>query len=298
LRTFLFANAVGISTAAFASYFDVYSHRHLFIGTDPWWNPAHLLLYAGFFIVLYGVASDRPKGIVGKISVLGLVLVLVAAAFNEVWHRILLFGNPLPEPFPVEPPHALLAVGLIAIGLAALLYPLADASAIAGPAERLAVAFIGGSLWLIVAGSALYVAGAYRSSPALLFAVGVASFSASLFLAYATGITGKFGFSTLSFGWFMLVYYTFFVPTTDGLPLGLLLVLVIDFLLSKVRISGISTRLLILPLIAALYGLIYYPILDPGLTIALNLGIVASALGVGLEYALERGFVRRLPSTK
>jgi hypothetical protein len=296
LRTFLFANAVGISTAAFASYFDVYSHRHIFVGTDPWWNPAHILLYAGFLVVLYGLVSDRPKGVVGKISVLGVVLVIAAAAFNEVWHRVLLFGNPVPEPFPVEPPHALLAIGLIAIGLAALVYPLADPSAVTGLVDRLAVAFIGGSLWLIVAGSALYVARAYQSSAALLFAVGVASFSASLFLVYATGVSGKFGYSTVSFGWFMLVYYAFFVSTADGLPLGLILVLVIDYLLSKERRFGVSTRPLVLPLIAGLYGLIYYPILDPGLTLALNLGIVASAFGVALEYSLERISVRRLPS--
>ena len=297
LRTFLFTNAVGISTAAFASYFDVYSHRYIFVGTDPWWNPAHILLYSGFLIVLIGVVSDRPRGVVGKISVFGVVLVLVAAAFNEVWHRVLLFGNPLPEPFPVEPPHALLALGLIAIGLAALIYPLVDQSTVSGPADRLAVAFIGGSLWLIIAGSALYVAGAYHSSAALLFGVGVASFSASLFLAYATAVSGRFGYSTLSFGWFMLVYYAFFLSLADGLPLGLLLVLVIDFLLSKGQMSGVSTRWLVLPLIAVLYGLLYYPILDPKLTLALNLGIVASAFGVGLEYSLERVSIRRLPST-
>ena len=103
MRAYLFANAIGISTAAFASYFDVYSHRHIFVGTDPWWNPAHLLLYAGFLIIAYGVARDRPRGALGKLSVVGIVLVLAAAAFNEVWHRVLLFGNPLPEPFPVEP---------------------------------------------------------------------------------------------------------------------------------------------------------------------------------------------------
>jgi hypothetical protein len=297
LRTFLFANAVGISTAAFASYFDVYSHRYIFVGTDPWWNPAHLLLYAGFLIVLIGVASDRPGGVVGKISVFGVGLVLAAAAFNEVWHRVLLFGNPLPEPFPVEPPHALLALGLIGVGLAALLYPVANPTAVAGVADRIAVAFIGGSLWLIIAGSALYVAGTYHSSAALLFAVGVASFSASLFLAYATAVSGRFGYSTLSFGWFMLVYYAFFLSLADGLPLGLIPVLVIDFLLSKERISGVNTRWLVLPLIAALYGLLYYPILDPRLTLALNLGIVASAFGVGVEYSIERISIRRLPST-
>ena len=113
MRVYLFANAVGLSAVAFASYFDVFSHRHLFINTDPWWNPAHLMLYAGFAAIAYGIVRGRPRGQAGKLSIAGIVIVLAAAAFNEVWHRVLLFGNPLPEPFPVEPPHAVLAVGFI-----------------------------------------------------------------------------------------------------------------------------------------------------------------------------------------
>jgi hypothetical protein len=90
----------------------------------------------------------------------------------------------------------------------------------------------------------------------------------------------------------MLVYYTFYVPLSDGLPLGLLLVLAIDFALSRGRIAGISSRVVVLPLVAVLYGLVYYPILDPRLTIALNQGLIASALGVGVEYFLERSLLR------
>jgi hypothetical protein len=108
-------------------------------------------------MIAYGVARDRPRGALGKLSVVGVVLVLVAAAFNEVWHRVLLFGNPLPEPFPVEPPHAVLAVGFIVLGFAALLYPVLHESVVSDALARVAVAFTGSSLWLIVAGSAFYV---------------------------------------------------------------------------------------------------------------------------------------------
>ena len=146
MRTFLYANAIGLSLAAFASYFDVYSHAHIFIGTDPWWNPAHLMLYAGFVIIAYGVARDRPRDSVGELSYAGILVVLAAAAFNEVWHRVLLFGNPLPEPFPVEPPHAILAVGFSILGTAALLYPLRYETAVSDMRGRVAVTFISGSL--------------------------------------------------------------------------------------------------------------------------------------------------------
>ena len=300
MRTLLFANAIGLSLAAFASYFDVYSHRHFFVGVDPWWNPAHLMLYAGLLIIAYGVARDRPRGALGNLSVIGVALVLAAGAFNEAWHRVLLFGNPLPEPFPVEPPHAVLAAGFIVLGFAALLSPVIDESVVSDVWARIAASFTGGSLWLMVAGSAFYVGGAYQTSWALLFAVGVASFSASLFLAYPTGLTRRFGFSTLAYLWFFLVYYVFFVSLGDGLPLGLIFVLAIDFALSRERIAGINPRLVVLPLVAIAYGLVYYPILDPRLTVALNEGLIASALGVGVEYSLERSLIksaaRLLPS--
>jgi len=294
MRAFLYGNAVGLPLIAFASYFDVYSHRHIFIGTDPWWNPAHILLYAGFAIMALGVIKGRPKGTVGNLSVVGAVVVIIAAAFNEVWHRILLFGNPLPEPFPVEPPHALLAVGLIIFGIAAVLQPFVDQAVVSDSRGRAALAFIGGSLWLIVVGSAFFVAGAYSSVAAYLFAVGVGSFSASLFLVYPTALAGRFGYSTISYLWFLLVYYVFFVSLADGLPLGIGLVVVVDFVLAKSKLAGIASRYLAIPVVAILYGVVYYPILPPGLTLAINAGMMASVLGVAVEFSLERVLLRRI----
>jgi hypothetical protein len=293
MSRFLYANASGLSLAAFASYFDVYSHSHIFVGIDPWWNPAHLMLYAGFAVVAYGVFSDNPGGSAGKLSMVGVAAVVAAAVFNEVWHRVLLYGNPLPEPFPVEPPHALLAVGFVVLGASALVHPLGDPAALAHVKGRVAVAFTSGSLWLIVAGSAFYVGGAYQTNAANLFAVGAACFGASLFIAYPTLVAGRFGYSTLSYLWFLLVYYAFFVSPADGLPLGVVLVVVTDLALAKGRVSGVDARLFVLPLVAFLYGIVYYPILPAGMTLAVNPGLGASAAGVAAEYLSEREFVRR-----
>ncbi len=295
MQRFLYANAVGISVVAFASYLDVYSHRHLYFGVDPWWNPAHLLLYSGFLVMVYGIVSDVPRGKVRTLSIVGTMTVIAAAAFNEFWHRVLLFGNPLPEPFPIEPPHALLAVGLILLGVAALAYPVFEGVPLSDFKSGLAISMIGGSLWLIVGGSALYVAGAYGSTPAVLFAVGVSSFSASLFVAYPTAMTGKFGFTTLSYLWFLLVYYLFFLNLGDGLPLGIALVLVLDFALARGKVLGFSSRWLLFPTVAILYGVIYYPILPIGLTLALNAGLLASMVGVGIEFLSERAAVSSRP---
>lgn len=283
-----------MSAVAFASYFDVYSHAHIFIGVDPWWNPAHVLLYAGFALLAYGVVFHRPKDHVGQLAIGGLALVVASALFNEAWHRVLLFGNPIPEPFPIEPPHALLALGIVILGVAYLIHPLNDPSAISDRPGRLAATMIGGSLWLVIAGSAFYVGGAYGTISAYLFAVGAGSFSASLFIAYPTAIAGEFGYSTISYLWFLFVYYIFFLSPSKGLPLGLLLVVALDFTLARVEVVGVKSRLLALPAVALLYGVVYYPILPSAYSLALNAATVASIAGVAAEYGVENLVGRRL----
>jgi hypothetical protein len=292
VKTFAKTNAAGLSTMAFASYFDVYSHSHIFIRYDPWWNPAHLLLYSGFVIVLVGLVADRPKNVVGRLSLAGVLVSIGAAAFNEVWHRILLFGNPLPEPFPVEPPHALLAAGIIIIGLAAILDPLLSPGSFSGPWGRVTVAFTAGSLWLVIAGSAFYVGGAYGTTPALLFAVGAGSFASSLFIAYTPAVARKFGYGVLSYAWLLFVYFLFFISPVSWLPLGLILVALLDYALTRPT-SAIRVRLLVLAAAALLYGVVYYPILPSDYAFAINAGLAASVVGVALEFGVERAFVAR-----
>jgi len=291
-RNFLTGNSVGFSLIAFASYSDVYSHRHLFVGIDPWWNPAHLLLYAGFVVLVFAALKQKPRDSLIKLSLAGIVISITAAIFNEFWHRVLLFGNPLPEPFPIEPPHALLAVGLIIAGIAALLYPYHNRLLLSDLKGKLALTFTAGSLWLVTAGSAFIVGGAYSTNFAYLFAIGAASFTASLFVAYPTALTGRFGYTTISYAWFLIPNYLFFVSFADGLPLGIALVLIIDLMLAKRKVSNTRTRILVLPLVAVLYGLIYYPILSIELTLALNPLLLTSVLGVGTEFLVEKAYAK------
>ncbi len=290
--TLLFGNAIGFSVIAFASYFDIFSHRHLFINTDPWWNPGHLLLYSGFIVLGHSALRQKPREGLVKLSLAGVLISLFAGAFNEFWHRILLFGNPLPEPFPVEPPHALLVMGLLVAGVAALLYPFRNRNLLSNPGGKLATTFISGSLWLIVAGSAFYVGSAYSSGSSYLFAIGAASFASSLFLVYPTGLTKSFGSTTISYLWFLLPYYLFLISQSDGLAAGALLVLLVDFLSARGRVFTVNTRYLILGIAAILYGVIYYPILPIGTSLAVNPLTLASVFGVGVEFALETAHVR------
>lgn len=295
-RAFFFASSSSLTLTAFSSYFDVYSHAHIFIGEDPWWNPAHLMLYTGFLILLLAVWRAKKKDGVVRLSALGLVVSLVAGAFNEVWHRVLLFGNPLPEPFPVEPPHALLAVGIIISASATLLYPLAH-EVVSDWRSRLAVAAASGSLWLVIAGSAFYVGRAYGSTGAYALAAGVAGFSTALFLRYSAAASGRFGFATLTYLWFMLVHYIFFITPSDGLPFGFLLVLVADYLLSSPGIGRFATYVCFL-LAGPLYGLVYFPVLSLTDTVALNAGLPAATVGAFVSYALIRTVTPRLPSRR
>lgn len=293
-RAFLYTDAVGLSMVAFASYFDVYSHAHIFVGVDPWWNPAHLLLYAGVAVIASGVIFARPRDFAVRLSIVGIAVVLAAALFNEFWHRVLLFGNPLPEPFPVEPPHALLAVGFVILGVGALLRPLKEGF-LDSPKARAAASFTSGSLWLIMAGSAFYIGGAYRSVPAYLFAVGAGSFAASLFVAYPAVVTRKFGYTTLSYLWLLSVFYLFFVSPSDGLPFGLLLVVPIDLALAREKVWGVAPRMLVLPIIALGYGLVYYPIIPFTSNLVIDFfALLASASGVAVEFAIERGIAQEL----
>ncbi len=284
-NAFLHGNALAFTLIAFSSYFDVYSHAYIFVGIDPWWNPAHLMLYGGFLVLILAIwRSDRSDPSV-KLSEVGVATSITAAAFNEFWHRVLLFGNPLPEPFPVEPPHVLLAVGIIASGSAALLYPLRH-DVVSDWRSRLAQAATSGSLWLIVAGSAFYVGGAYDTTPALLLAAGVAGFSAALFLRCAAKVSLRFGFASLSYAWFMLVYYIFFLTPADGVPVGLIPVVIVDFLMTS-RFGRQYERYAILILTGPFYGLVYTPVISIGVTLSLNLGLAAATLGALSEYGLE-----------
>ncbi len=298
-RLFLFGNATCFSFIAFGSYFDVYSHRFIFVGTDPWYNPAHILLYSGFGVLLLTVLQVlKNRDRVINLSITGILISLGAAGFNEFWHRVLLFGNPRPEPFPVEPPHALLAIGLIVSGVAALVYPFKNRELISDTTARVAISFLSGSLWLIITGSAFFVGGALSSTPAILFAVATASFSASLFLAYTASFTRRFGFATLSYLWYMGVNFVFFLSISDGLPFGIILVGTLDYLLIEHFITRTRwLRYFGMLLIGAMYGVIYFPLLPVALTFAFSnpIGVAslgASFLGVFIEFIVERSFIK------
>lgn len=294
-RNLLIRSAAAFSLVSFASYFDVWSHRNWFVGVDPWYNPAHLLLYGGYLVLVLTAYRDRRSTeLSSRLVRYGLIVALAAAAFNEFWHRVLLFGNPLPEPFPVEPPHALLAVGLFVASAGAL------ASCLKATPddwkERMSASMLAGSLWLIIAGSFFYVGAAYGNFVSYFLAILVASFSSAVFLRFVSGVAGKFGYAALAYLWFLAVNYVFFVSLRDGLPLGIGLVVVVDYLLStkEVRTGPFNPRLAAMFAIAVFYGLVYYPLLPSSDTLIPGPFLLASIIGVSLGLGIERAVRDRL----
>jgi len=227
-----------------------------------------------------------------KVTAAGLLVVIISAVFNEIWHRVLQFGNPLPEPFPVEPPHALLAIGIAISGVGAMLQPL-EAREGLSPGTKLAVSLTAGSMWLIVAGSFFYVGAVYGNPISFFLAVIMGSFSAALFLRYSSLVTRRFGFATVAYLWFITVNYLFFVGPSGGIPLGLFIVVPFDYSGRKRRLDRpwLLDFISLVP-IAFLYGIVYYPLLPIRLALAINPYAAASLLGVALELGIEKSWSR------
>lgn len=100
-------------TAVAAGTWDVWWHGVM--GRDSFWEPPHLLLYASVMTAIVGgIYGWRIyRNAVWKRLAGGLTLILIAAPFDELWHRI--FGiEPVSSPIIVwSPPHLLLIGALI-----------------------------------------------------------------------------------------------------------------------------------------------------------------------------------------
>src|SRR5512132_1804353 len=134
-------------TAAFAAacvmigaYWDI--SWHMSIGRDTFWTPAHLLIQAGGLIAgissgyvaikttFFGTDAERNSGVsfwgfrapLGAwIGVWGCGAMLTSAPFDNWWHNA--YGLDVRI---ISPPHAVLAIGIYAIVVGALLLTLAQ----------------------------------------------------------------------------------------------------------------------------------------------------------------------------
>lgn len=105
--------ASALFTAVLAASWDAWWHGA--VGRDSFWEPPHLLLYSAIVIAIgtgiYGWRKTKDR-LWGRLAII-LSLILVAAPFDELWHRA--FGvEDLSSPLIVwSPPHVVLILAIL-----------------------------------------------------------------------------------------------------------------------------------------------------------------------------------------
>ena len=140
---------------------------HMTIGRDTFWTPAHLLIQAGGLIAgttsgyvalhttFAGTAEERAAGVglwgfrapLGAwVCIWGCLAMITSAPFDNWWHDA--YGLDVRI---ISPPHMILALGIVAITLGALLLTLARQNQTTGREQaRFAALFtIAAALWLM-----------------------------------------------------------------------------------------------------------------------------------------------------
>lgn len=101
-------------TAVVAGTWDAWWHGA--VGRETFWEPPHILLYTAIICAIAGgtYGWKTYRDVVWKRVAITLLLILVAAPFDDLWHRI--FGvEPLNSPLIVwSPPHVVLIGALVA----------------------------------------------------------------------------------------------------------------------------------------------------------------------------------------
>jgi hypothetical protein len=238
-QKYYIVGSIGTTVQVLAGWWDVYSHL-LFGAVDPWWNPAHLTLYAGFAITILAVwrglrtgtqpaASVSPirfRNVAGlKVAGAGTGIEVIAGVWNEIVHRVF-----LSEP-RIAPAHALLTVGMLVVTFGMIVgltieygmirHGMVAASQFKRWLTLVCVLLTFSSIWLAAAGVFIYVGRAFRGSPLNWINAVMLAFVEELVLVPAKRVFPKFGgalaigmiFNAVSY--FLLVVYAgenLFVP--------------------------------------------------------------------------------------
>lgn len=270
----LLATAGGLLEVV-AGYWDVYSHRVVFVDEDPWWNPAHGALLAGGLLLVASVLLWRRRVSAGAPRLpgygwvaAGAALQVMGAAFNELWHAFI--G---PDP-PLSPPHVMVVVGMIAalfgviVALAALRAGEAERGDLEERGWRLALPLLlvlaFAAMWLAVVGSFLFTGALFEGSA---FRYGAALFLATVApVIVVPGVRtfGRFGPLTLvgavvaDVNWLFLVGY---VGVDPYVPYGLVPFLLADALYHPLgrRAGPLPAAVAVGGLLALLYNLTFFP---------------------------------------
>lgn len=320
-RSNYLVGSLGGTLQVLAGWWDVYSHL-LFGTVDPWWNPAHLTLYAGFAITVLAVwrglrtpriqpvASVSPIRFLNlaglKLAGAGTIVEVIAGAWNEIVHHVF-----LSEP-RIAPAHALLTFGMLMVTFGMIIgltieygmitHGVAAASRFKRWLTLVCVVLTFSSIWLAAAGAFIYIARALRASPIKWVNAVMLAMVAGLVLVPAKRVLPKFG-SALAIGIIFNVVSYFFLVAYAGdnayIPWGLLPVALFDLLFMSLN-RGMKTESAVLAssiVLGLLFWATYYPYTlylfpwssSPQLALAaVSLGGLAGAiLGNGIYSALS-----------
>ncbi len=260
----------------------MYSHL-LFGPIDPWWNPAHLTLYAGFAVTILAVWSGlrtrtqpvasvspiRFQNIAGlKLAGAGTIVEIVAAVWNEIVHHV--FQS---EP-RIAPAHALLTLGMLVVTFGMVIgltieygmirHGIVAASQFKRWLTLVCVVLTFSSIWLAAAGALIYIAQAFRTSPLNWINAVMLALVAALVLVPAKRVFPKFG-TALAIGiifnvvsYFLLVFYA---GEAGYIPWGLLSLALLDLLVTGLNraMKTASAVLASSTVLGLLFWATYYP---------------------------------------
>jgi hypothetical protein len=149
VRWFVVAGVIAVSSITFGLYWDISWHQT--IGRDTFWTPAHLAIHFGgilagitcaylIFFTTFGhnaAARAASVGVWGFHGPLGAFLtawggatMLTSAPFDNWWHNS--FGLDVEI---LSPPHVVLGLGILGVGIGSLLLLVAHMNRSTGPAK-------------------------------------------------------------------------------------------------------------------------------------------------------------------
>jgi len=161
---YLWCALLSSTSVALGAHWDIAWHRS--IGRDTFWSPPHLMIYAAAVLAALASGSQILKATFtrgeapGTVRVLGFrgplgafiaawggITMLTSAPFDDWWHNA--YGLDVKI---LSPPHVLLAIGIGAIHVGALIFVLGRMNRVEGRARQvLTIAFLFISAMLLLA---------------------------------------------------------------------------------------------------------------------------------------------------
>jgi hypothetical protein len=150
VRWFVWAGVIAVSSISFGLYWDISWHQT--IGRDTFWTPAHLAIHFGgilaaitcTFLIFFATFAHNAEALASSVGVWGFhgplgafltawggATMLTSAPFDNWWHNS--FGLDVQI---LSPPHVVLGLGILAVGIGSLLLLVAQMNRAVGPPRQ------------------------------------------------------------------------------------------------------------------------------------------------------------------